>query len=217
MTTTDPTCSPVAESGNAHPAKGFSHLLLLAPHLALVACCALAGCQQPKATRIELTAYDESGTPKLYVTQFSRSSYRHTAGETVELVLRAEQPSTIDPTQTITQVLYIKEFWNPRPGTTYVEPSQINARVQYALLTPPTGVRYDGAAFLTYQIDPYTGVLTGAIESGSLAPRYRMGEAFEPFGPSTFTGTIVATENAADVVEAAQMLESLFGKRSNAK
>ena len=47
----------------------------------------------------------------------------------VALVLRAEHPSTVDPTQTITQILYVKEFWNPQPGKTYAEAMKLEAEV----------------------------------------------------------------------------------------
>ena len=101
-------------------------------------------------------------------------------------------------------------MWNPIPGTTYAEGSQINARVQYALLTPPTGMRYDGSTFADYRLKRRTGKLVGTLEEGTLSPRYRMGDAAEPFGPCRFRGTFVATENPADVVTALQLLESQF-------
>ena len=114
----------------------------------LVSLLACAGCAS-KASRIDLTTYDDAGRAQQHYSYFQRASYHLSPGGLLEIVMRVERQSTIDPTQTITQILYLKTFWNPHPGVTYVEPSQINARVQYAMLTPPTGVRYDGAAFLT--------------------------------------------------------------------
>ena len=52
---------------------------------------------------------------------FTRTSYRRSANGLVELVLRAENPSQRDPTQIITEVFYVKEFWKTRLGTTYAE------------------------------------------------------------------------------------------------
>ncbi len=183
------------------------------PWVLMVSLGGLLGCGGPEVTRIEVTTYDGSGSARHHDTEFVRASYYRPPNGMVELVLWAEDPSTLDPTQRITQIVYVKEFWNPRPGTTYAEPTQINARVQYALLSPPTGVRYDGAAFLTYRINRWTGVLTGRLESGNLAPRYHMGGADVPFGPARFTGAIRAVQNQAQVVHAVQMLESLFSKR----
>ena len=168
-----------------------------------------AGCGH-RETRVDFVTYDEAGTAQHHHTAFTRASYRRSSAGLVELVLRAEHPSQRDPTQTITELFYVKEFWKPRLGTTYAEPTQINARVQYALLTPPTGVRYDGSAFLTYRISKRTGLLTGRLESGNLAPRYRMGGAGMPFGPLRFTGTIRAGQSHTDVVDAVQTLGALF-------
>jgi len=175
---------------------------------------AVLGCTGGE-TRIDLTTFDKNGQARRHYAEFRRASYRLSGGGTLELVLRSERPSSIDPTQTITQVVYLKSFWTPRPGTTYAEASQINARVQYALITPPTGVRYDGGAFLSYSLKRRTREIVGKIESGTLSPRLRMGDAVEPFGAARFTGTFCATENPRDVVTAVQMLESQFSRPIN--
>jgi len=180
--------------------------------LALVGCLVI-GCEPlVRQTRLDLTVFEQDGRQHHHYTDFSAASYELSPGGTLELVLRSERPSSLDPTQTITQILYLKTFWQPMPGTTYVEASQINARVQYAMLTSPTGVRYDGGAFISFSIDKRTGILTGRIESGSLAPRFRMGDAVEPFGAARFTGTVRATERPRDVVNTLQMLESQFSQ-----
>lgn len=177
--------------------------------LALACLGSLAGCASSQ-TRIDLTTYDVQGQTSQHYATFTQASYRITPGGTFELVLQTKRPSTVDPTQTITQIIYMKCFWTPRPGTTYAEPSQINAKVQYAILTPPTGVRYDGSAFLTCKLDQKAGKLTGKIESGTLAARFRMGDAVEPFSTAKFVGLVAATENPREVVRAAQMLHTQF-------
>ena len=170
------------------------------------------GCSA-KQTRIDLIAFDSAGAEQHHHAEFSRAWYRQSPGGLLELVMKTERASKIDPTQTITQIFYIKTFWNPQPGTTYVEATQINGQVEYAMLTPPTGVRYDGSGFLTYKFDRMSGKLVGEFESGTLAPRYRMGAAAEPFGPARFTGTIVAEENPGEVVNTLQMLQAKFSEK----
>ncbi|HOB74321.1 MAG TPA: hypothetical protein PKG54_07325 [Phycisphaerae bacterium] len=171
----------------------------------------IAGCRTPPTrTRIDLITYDEAGQQRRHYTEFRRAAYRMSPGGRVELVLRSERPSSVDPTQTVHQVMYIRCFWNPQPERTTVDSSQIDARVQYALLTPPTGVRYDGAAMVTWRYDKRTKKLAGWIESGTLTPRFRMGEALEPFGPANFSGTFVAEEKPGEVVETAQAMEYQF-------
>lgn len=173
----------------------------------------LAGCGGPKATRIELQTFEENGKTSQHYTEFSRASFKRTSDGRLEVVLQTEQPSRLDPSQTITQVVHIQTFWNPRLGITYAESTQINARIQYAILTPPTGVRYDGGGFVTYKVDWLTGEVAGYIESGDLVPKFQMGNAVEPFGPAKVTGTFRARENPGEVVNTHQMLESQF-KRS---
>jgi len=175
--------------------------------------CLVIGCEVPvRQTRLDLTVFEQDGRQHHHYSDFTEASYQLSPGGTLELVLRSERPSSLDPTQLITQIVYLKTFWQPMPGTTYVEASQINARVQYAMLTPPTGVRYDGGAFVSFHIDKRTGELTGRIESGSLAPRFRMGDAVEPFGATRFTGTVRATPRPGDVVNTLQMLASQFSQ-----
>jgi len=172
---------------------------------------AVVGCNDPE-TRIDLMTFDENGQAQKHYAEFRRASFRLSHGGALELVLRSEQPSSIDPTQTITQILYVKSLWTPKPGITFAEESQINARVQYAIITPPTGVRYDGGGFISYARKRRSREIVGKIESGTLAPRLRMGDAIEPFGTARFNGTFCAVENPRDVVTAVQMLESQFSK-----
>ncbi len=170
---------------------------------------ALAGCG-PQDTRINLVTYDEAGEAAAHYTDFRRASFRTQSDGKIELVLRTQQPSQVDPSQTITQVVYVQMFWNPVPGVTYMESTQINARVQYALLTPPTGMRYDGGAFVTYKIDKQTHEAVGYVESGDLAAAFQMGEAAPPFGPARIYGHFRAKENPADVVDGLQTLAAQF-------
>jgi hypothetical protein len=181
--------------------------------LLVLLCAAGGGCGGDDSTRIELTTQDAAGEPQIHYTRFERAAFQRMPGGGIRLALRTEQPSTIDPTQTITQILYVEELWNAIPGTTYVEPTQVNALVRYAILTPPTGVRYDGSAFLTYRKEKLSDGVKAAIESGKLLPRYRMGNASEPFGAARINGTIHAIEDPAMVVRIAQELENLFSRR----
>jgi len=169
----------------------------------------LAGCGS-KATRIELTTYDAQGVPERRYTEFQQASYSRAQDGMLELVLRSDRPSSVDPTQNITQIVYIKTFWNPEPGTTYADATQINARIQYAMLTPPTGIRYDGGGFVHAKMNKRTGEMVGTIEGGSLRPRYRLGNASDPFGPCRIAGTFRAKENARVVVDTQQMLKTQF-------
>ncbi len=166
---------------------------------------------RPTETRLELVSYDDTGRQEHYA-EFSETYYAKNASGLLELLFIEQSPSTVDPAQTIEQIVYIKEFWNPRPGRTYAQATQTNAHVIYAMLSLPTGLRYDGASFLTYKMEG--DEVAGWIESGNLKPRYRMGGAVEPFGPATFKGTFRAEENAGRIAEIRHQLETQFKGRA---
>lgn len=176
-------------------------------------CCACAvvvsaiGCG-PEWTRIELTTYDAAGGVQKLYAQFDRVYYHRPASGLVEVALISEEPSQRDPAQTITHLVHIQELWHPHPGVTFAEPTQINVRVRYAILTPPTGVRYDGSGFFTYKIKD--GGLVGELESGQLQARYRMGDIVERFPHARFTGTVIGVPHSGEVVALAQRLDTLF-------
>lgn len=175
----------------------------------------LSGCAA-SPPRMELTTFDAAGKPERHHAHFSRAGYRATPGGFLEIAMEAENPSSIDPTQTIRQIIYVRTFWYPQPGRTAVEASQIDAMMMYALLTPPTGIRCDGSAMLTYKWNNEHKTIDVYIESGTLAPRYRMGNAVEPFGPSRFVGRAIVHEDAAQVVQARQFLETQFREQTAA-
>lgn len=171
----------------------------------------LAGCSS-EATRLHLTTYDETGREQHHYADFSRVAFLVNPSGLLELGMRVEQPSKMDPTQTITQLIHLKEVWKPLPGRTAVEKTQINVQVQYAILTPPTGVRYDGAGFVFAKIAKDAKTVTGQIESGRLSPSYLMANAAMPFGPARFTGTFRAVNNPGEVMEISRQLDLLFSK-----
>ncbi len=177
--------------------------------LGLVPAVMLVGCG-PKQTRLNLVTYDDAGAASAHYTDFGRAVYRVRPDKRIELVFRSQAPSRLDPAQTITQLVYIDEFWNPQLGVSYADSTQINSRVQYAILTPPTGVRYDGGAFVTYKFDQFTKEMVGWVESGSLSPASRLGNAAEPFGPARIYGEFRAVEDPATVVHVEQMLKTEF-------
>lgn len=170
---------------------------------------AMVGCGE-RRTRIEIDAYNPGSERQRFYGDFAEAWYRHTEGGRLEIVLRNTAPSSIDPTQDITQVMLVDIFWMPRPGTTAVESTQINAQMQYALLTPPTGVRYDGAGFVTWKFDKFSGDLVGEIESGTLLPHYRLGDAVEPFASARIAGKFRAEEQPARVIQARHEIETSF-------
>ncbi|HPD30841.1 MAG TPA: hypothetical protein PLL20_12655 [Phycisphaerae bacterium] len=173
----------------------------------------LAGCSS-QSTRIHLTTYDETGREQHHYADFNRVAFLINPSGLLELGMRVEQPSKLDPTQTITQLVHIKEVWKPVPGRTAVERTQINVQVRYGILTPPTGVRYDGAGFLYARFKEGSTTISGEIESGRLAPSYRMADAMLPFGVARISGPFRAVKNPGEVIEIARQLDLLFSKQT---
>lgn len=172
----------------------------------------LAGCSAGPA-RIELTTYDIAGRAERSYASFNRAGYRITPGGLIEIAMETENPSSVDPTQTIRQMVYLKTIWYPQPGRTAVESTQLDATLMYALLTPPTGIRCDGSAMVTYKWNNEGKPIEALIESATLTPRYRMGDAVEPFGPARLVGTITLYERPGDVMETLQFLQTQFRER----
>jgi hypothetical protein len=190
-------------------------MLRIAEHFGISAIllAGLAGCSS-QSTRLHLTTYDETGREQHHYADFNRVAFLVNPSGLLELGMRVEQPSKTDPTQTITQLVHIKEVWKPQPGRTAVEKTQVNVQVRYAILTPPTGVRYDGAGFVFSKSKEGSKNIAGEIESGRLAPTYQMADAAIPFGPARISGPFRAVNNPAEVIEIARQMDLLFSKQA---
>jgi hypothetical protein len=125
-----------------------------------------------------------------------------------DIVLHSLHPAQRDPRQSIEQILHLSLFWKPVPGTTYVESSQTNALMTYALLSGPTAISYEGAGFV-YLTQDRSGGISGRIESGTLSPTRRVGEPNDLLGTCKLTGEFKGRIDRSRVSE----LTSLLGQR----
>jgi len=129
----------------------------------------------------------------------------------LDILLNWKQPTQTDPTQEIQQVVFAHAFWTPRPGTTRANASMLNATLRFMILTPPTGVGYSGAGFLTFAVSRDGTVLDGTIESGELTPTTLAGGAKAPFGPARISGRIRAEQDRRQVVRLLQDADLKLG------
>jgi hypothetical protein len=159
----------------------------------------LVGCGPPP-NRIYIQTFDEPLAPKKYNTDFAEAYFGKAADGGLDILLRWKQPTQADPTQDIEQIVHAHAFWTPVLGTTRAEASMINATLRFMILTPPTGVEYDGAGFVTFKVDRTGNILDGRIESGELVPRQAVGGARKPFGPARISGRIQATQNRRQIL-----------------
>lgn len=145
--------------------------------------------------RVYVETFNEPLAPKKYSTDFTEAYFAKAADGGLDILLRWRRPTQADPTQEMEQIVHAHAFWVPVLGTTRAEASMLNATLRFMILTPPTGVGYQGAGFLTFTIDRSGDVLDGQIESGELTPRQVAGGAKTPFGPARISGKIHATRN----------------------
>ncbi len=179
----------------------------------------LAGCG-PVPNRIYIQTFSEPMAPVKYSTDFTEAWFARSADGGIDILLRWNQPTQADPTQNMEQIVHAHAFWTPVLGTTRAEASMLNAMLRFMILTPPTGVGYQGAGFLTFQINRAGDTLEGSIESGELVPRQLVGGAQQPFGPARISGRIRATESRRQVLrllhEADRKLLAPFGGAASA-
>lgn len=164
------------------------------------------GCT-PLPNRIYIETFDDPLAPKKYTTDFAEAYFARAADGGLDVLLRWKQPTQADPTQDIEQIVHAHAFWTPVLGTTRAEASMLNATLRFMILTPPTGVEYDGAGFITFKLDRSGNILDGRIESGELTPRQTVGGAQKPFGPARISGQIQATQNRRQILRFLQEAE----------
>jgi hypothetical protein len=160
---------------------------------------ALLGCG-PQPNRIYVETFDEPLAPRRYTTDFTEAYFGRAADGGLDILLRWKQPTQADPTQDIEQIVHAHAFWTPVLGTTRAEASMLNATLRFMILTPPTGVDYQGAGFITFDIDRSGDILDGRIENGEVTPRQVAGGAAKPFGPARISGRIHATRNRRQIL-----------------
>jgi len=176
----------------------------------------LCGCQE-KPTRMELTTFRDPRYPETWAATFQEGYYRRAEHGNVDIVLRSTQPAEKDPTQTIEQIVHIRTLWRPIPGKTLAESSMINALISYVILTPPTGISYDGSGFVSFSLRWRSDEIRGQIEQAELRPRRRCGGAADPFGPVQLRGEFSARPDGPRVLKALHRIEALLGPIPPAK
>jgi hypothetical protein len=187
--------------------------LSLTTRLTSVLCLALAAGCAPRATRLQLQEVDAAGQTRDFFQDFEECYYALTPAGNLNVVMRSQIPSTVDPSQIIEQVVHLHCFWRPVPGTTYAEESMINGYACYMIKTGRAAVSYEGGMFATFKINPRTRRITGKLESSELKPLRRQAGAKEPFGAAFAKGTFVGIEHPRRVTGTLREMERLLGPR----
>ncbi|MFA5863675.1 MAG: hypothetical protein WC975_03215 [Phycisphaerae bacterium] len=168
------------------------------------------GCQS-NYNRMSLVNYANAEKPEELFQNFSQSFFAGSPGGEYEILLTTSEPISKDGGKVLRQVVFVTTLWNPIPGKTYAESSQINAKIIYLveIADCPGGaviqqsgkkvICYKGSGFVSSQTNRTGQVLTGRIEQALLEPvlkgtHYRLGRF-------ALSGNFRATRNRAAVGE----------------
>ncbi len=154
----------------------------------------LGGCRGP-ITELRVRSFGPDSGPTDLFEQFDEGVFSRDARGNLDLVFHSVRPSRQDPSQVIRQTRHVNAFWVPMPGRTFVESTQCNATICYMIGTGPVSISYEGAGFVTFSINRFTGAMTGRIESGQLAPVRRVGQVKDLLGQAQISGQFRARED----------------------
>jgi len=145
-----------------------------------------SGCQRPQTNLMTIVSYRAADRPETFYQRFSQAWFRQVNRGEFEILMASDEPiSAPGGGQVLRQELYAKVFWQPVPGKTFAESTQINTRFQYRLETvadqgsqvvagrPASSVYYRGAGFISLELDRTGAVLSGSIEQATFEPRDR--------------------------------------------
>lgn len=172
--------------------------------------CVVAGCA-PRENRIIVDSLDESAHPRQLSERFDDACFSFDGRDRWTIVLHSRRPAAADPAHDVEQILILKLFWRPIPGTTFADSTQTDALITYGLITAGACIAYEGAGFVYFSQSRDGSRLQGSIESSNLAPARRQGEPADIFGRCGVTGRFVAHRNSSRVAELAGLLNQRLG------
>lgn len=176
----------------------------------VVAATCLAGCE-PTVTSLHIESYKGGAAGSRLTETFDECVYTSDDRGRWDIVFRSSRPSPSDAEGVLTQIFHARIFWQPIPGKTFVERTQTNAILCYALLDVGRAVSYDGAGFVSFSPDRSGDRIRGQIESGTLGRRRGSNETEDPLGPCLVMGEFVARRDAGTVVDALKLLRQRLG------
>lgn len=168
------------------------------------------GCSRP-VTKLRVESHRSPEPPRELVETFDTSSFYWNNRGDLDIVLRKRQPSAIESGGELVQIFWAHVLWKPVPGTTYAERTQTNATFVYALLDVDRAISYEGAGFLYVSLDRGEAKMSGAVESGTLLPTRRAGDAVDVMGQCLIGGEFVAQRDARRIVESLEELRRRLG------
>ncbi|MCK6484354.1 MAG: hypothetical protein HUU22_00160 [Phycisphaerae bacterium] len=171
---------------------------------------AVTGCA-PKENRIVVDALEDSARPRQFHERFDDAFFSFDGRDRWTIVLHSRRPAAADPAHDVEQILILKLFWRPIPGTTFADSTQTDALITYGLITAGACIAYEGAGFVYFSRSRDGTRLVGSIESSNLAPDRKLGEPADIFGRCRVTGRFVARRDFSKVAELVSRLNQRVG------
>jgi hypothetical protein len=102
----------------------------------------------------------------------------------------------------VTQIVHVRVFWRPLPGTMADHPSATNAALDWYVLSDgaergQSFLHYSGAGFVTVGANSKGAKFK--IRNASVVLKDQRGQMTDPIGPARLTGAIAATTNDSEV------------------
>jgi len=163
-----------------------------------------------KTTSLRIVDHRADGRDVWYHETFDECWFAADAEGNIDLVLRRERPVPDDPSQSILQVVHLRSFWKPIPGTTVAQDQQINASVRYLMLSGRVGASFEGAGSVFFRAKRDRERLEGEIELAQLLPRTRLNGGRMLFDRAEVSGEFVARRDPRRVVRMINELDGLF-------
>ena len=167
------------------------------------------GCGRPHA-RLELTSFKDPYFPETYCVDLNQCAYYQGPSGDYHIVGRAENtPAEGEPS--VTQIIHIHMFWQPRPGKTVSNSTSVDAVIRYAILTDQGAALYSGTGFVYPKKRRMSDDIIAKLEVGRLRIDQEVGEAPELLGAARVVGTLVSQPDAAMTVDLRRQIDVRFG------
>jgi len=164
-------------------------------------------------TRFEVIDYRAGGAELRYRESFSEGFFDLDDAGNLDVVMHHEKRDPADPAGQITQVIHVRTLWRSIPGVTVAERSQINAEVEYFIISGDVGQSFEGAGSVIFSTNRKADTITGTLDLARLKPVRQLIAADDLFERVDLSGTFVAQKDRRRVRDTVHDMARRFGPR----
>ncbi|MEK6674718.1 MAG: hypothetical protein AABZ47_03580 [Planctomycetota bacterium] len=167
------------------------------------------GCASAPGTFL-LVDHRDGARPREFHESFTEAYFDRTPAGNIQVALRRQEPGGMD-SPAITQIAFVRTFWRSVPGRTTAESTQINANVGYFIVSGETGESFEGSGAVFFNLDNWSGVLTGTLDHATLALSRQLSKNTPLFSRVTLSGKFRAERNPQMVARWVNEMNRRFG------